>query len=478
MDVQRDNTQGGGTNDRDIYPGSAFTPDSRSLITSFKGKIWRVAVPSGEVTPIPFTADVDQQMGPLAKFAYPINDSVLTVTQIRGARPSPNGQRLAFTALDVLYVGDLTAARGGVGAQKIAIGNPRRLTPGGMVEHSPIWSPDGRYVAYVTWTDTAGGNIYRVAADGTGRPERLTRATAYYDKIAYTRDGSRIMAVRGSRQQRMRNFEDFGSLGGGAELEYVTIPAVGGEATRVTWIGAGASQEGRNVPHIGPDSSRMYVWAGTEGLVSMRFDGTDRKVVVRVTGPPPPAQPLPPGATPQPPPPPDEVLLSPDGRRALVHADNNVYLINVPPVAGQAAAVSVTAGSVVPTTRLTKVGGDFIGWQNDSRAAFYSIGRSFFSYNLVLGDSLVRDSLSRAENTPAAAPGAAPAAANDSAKKPSMVYEAQRYDVEIKAPKDKPRGTMVFRGARIITMKGDEVIPNGDILVPTIESSASARAAR
>ena len=68
MDVQRDNTQGGGVNDRDIYPGSAFTPDSKSLITSFNGKIWRVAVPSGEVTAIPFTADVDQQMGPLAKF--------------------------------------------------------------------------------------------------------------------------------------------------------------------------------------------------------------------------------------------------------------------------------------------------------------------------------------------------------------------------------------------------------------------------
>ena len=119
MDVQRDNTQGGGINDRDIYPGSAFTPDSRSLITSFNGKIWRVDVPSGEVTAIPFTAEVDQQMGPLAKFDYPINDSMLTVAQIRGARPSPDGQRLAFTALDVLYVGELTPARGGVGAQKI-----------------------------------------------------------------------------------------------------------------------------------------------------------------------------------------------------------------------------------------------------------------------------------------------------------------------------------------------------------------------
>jgi Tol biopolymer transport system component len=479
MDVQRDNTQGGGVNDRDIYPGSAFTPDSKALITSFHGKIWRVAVPSGEVTAIPFTADVDQQMGPLAKFDYPINDSTLTVAQIRGARPSPDGRHLAFIALDALYVGDLTPARGGVGAQKMTIGNPRRLTPGGMVEHSPIWSPDGRYIAYVTWTDTAGGNINRVRSDGSGQPERLTRAAAYYDKIAYTRDGSRIMAVRGSRQQRMRNFEDFGGLGGGAELEYVTIPAAGGDVTRVTWIGAGASQEGRNVPHIGPDSARLYVWAGNEGLVSMRFDGTDRKVVVRVTAPPPPAVPLPPGVTPPPPPAPEEVLLSPDGRRALVEAGNNVYLIAVPPVIGQAPAVSVTASSVVPTARLTKVGGDFIGWTSDSRTAFYSIGKSFFSYDLTLGDSLVRDSVARAEATAAAgggpgagagaagatpAPGAAPSA-DTTAKKPTIVYEAQRYDVAITARKDKPRGTVALRGARIITMKGDQVIQSGDIVI-------------
>ncbi|HUQ83118.1 MAG TPA: hypothetical protein VM076_18345, partial [Gemmatimonadaceae bacterium] len=480
MDVQRDNTQGGGVNDRDIYPASAFTPDSKALITSFHGKIWRVAVPSGEVTPIPFTAEVDQQMGPLAKFDYPINDSILTVAQIRGARPSPDGRRLAFIALDALYVGDLTPARGGVGAQRMTIGNPRRLTQGGAVEHAPIWSPDGRYIAYVTWSDTLGGSISRVRADGSGQPERLTRAVAYYDKIAYTRDGSRIMAVRGSRQQRTRNFEDFGGLGNGAELEYVTIPAGGGDATRVTWIGAGASQEGRNVPHIGPDSTRMYVWAGSEGLVSMRMDGTDRKVVVRVAAPPPPAVPLPPGATPPPPQAPDEVLLSPDGRRALVEAGNNVYLIAVPPVVGQAPAVSVTANSAVPTARLTKVGGDFIGWTNDSRTAFYSIGKSFFSYDLALGDSLVRDSVARAEATAAAgggpppgagaggstpAPGTPGAASADTAKKSTVVYDAQRYDIAITARKDKPRGTIALRGARLVTMKGDQIIQNGDIVI-------------
>jgi Tol biopolymer transport system component len=475
MDVQRDNSQGGGVNDRDLYPGSAFTPDSKALITSWNGKIWRVSVPDGAVTPVPFTAQVEQQMGALAKFEYPINDSTLIVTQIRGARPSPDGRRIAFTALDRLYVGELgpAPAAGDTATQQVR--NARRLTTANVVEHAPVWSPDGQYVAYVTWSDTIGGDVYRVRADGSAPPERLTRATAYYDKIAYTKDGSRLMAMRGSRLSRLRQFEDFGNIAN-AELEYVWLPAAGGEATSIAWTGSGRSQQGRNVPHVGPDSSRLYVWAGNEGLVSMRFDGTDRKVVVRVAGPPPPAQPLPPGATPPPPPAPDEVLLSPDGTHALVTANNNVFMITVPPVVGQAPAVGVS-GAGVPTARLTRIGGDFIGWSNDGQTAFYSIGKSWFRYDVRTAEAAIRDSVLRADSIAAAgggagaggagagAAGAAAGAQRDTTRRPSMAYEARRYDVAITATKDKPRGTVLLRGARIVTMKGDQVIDKGDVLV-------------
>jgi Tol biopolymer transport system component len=487
MDVQRDNHQGGGINDRDVYPGSAWTPDSKALITSFNGKIHRIDVPSGQRTLIPFTAEIDQQLAPLAKFDYPINDSVLTVTQIRGARPSPDGRRLTFTALDALWIADLTPGRGGPGsapAQRATIRNARRLTTSNVVEHAPVWSPDGRFVAYVTWSDSAGGDIFRVRSDGSGQPERLTRASAFYDKLAYSRDGSRLIAVRGSKMHRMRMLEDFGSHGAAAELEYVWLPSQGGDVQRITWIGGSATQQGRNVPHFGPDSTRVYVWAGSEGLVSMRYDGTDRRVVVRVTGPPPPPPPVPP-PTPQPPPPPDEVVLSPDGTRALVRAERNVYLITVPPVGGQAPTVSVSAASAVPTARVTRVGGDFVGWQYDGRTAYYSIGRSFFTYDLAMADSLVRDSVDRAP--PSAAPATPPAPRPDSIRPDSTrpappavdpnaprpdttrrstpAYEAQRYDVEIRVPKDKPRGSVVLRGARIVTMKGSEVISSGDIVI-------------
>jgi len=472
MDVQRDASQGGGVSDRDVYPGSAFTPDSRALITSWNGRIWRVEVPSGTVTPIPFQATVDQTMGTLAKFEYPVNDSTLVVTQIRGAKPSPDGRRLAFTALDRLYVGELGTAPAAGDTARVEVRDARRLTTGRLVEHAPVWSPDGQYVAYVTWSDTAGGGIWRVRSDGSAAPERLTSDASYYDKIAYTRDGSRIMAVRGSRYSRMRQFEDFGSITNG-ELEYVWIPAAGGDATSIAWTGSGQSEQGRNQPHVGPDSSRLYVWADREGLVSMRLDGSDRKVVVRVAGPPPPSQPLPPGATPPTPPAPDEVLLSPDGSHALVLANNNVYLITVPPVVGQAPAVGVS-GAGVPTTRLTRIGGDFIGWSTDGSTAFYSIGRSWFRYDVAAGQAAIRDSISRADSVANAPPASgagggagagAAAASRDSTRKPTMAYEARRYDVTITAAKDKPRGNVLLRGARIITMNGDQVIERGDVLV-------------
>ena len=467
MDVQRDDSEGGGARDRDLYPGSAFTPDSRALITSHGGRIWRVAIPTGEATEIPLTARVEQQLGPLSKFDYPVNDSVLTVSQIRGARPSPDGTRLVFAALDRLWIANLAAGRGGpAGSDSIhpTVRDARRLTSAGNVEHAPIWSPDGRYIAWVTWSDSTGGDIFRIRTDGRGQPERLTPTSAFFDKIAYTRDGTRIMAVRGSKMHRMRTLEDFGAHSAAAELEYVWLPAAGGEPTRIAWAGRGATEEGRNAPHIGPDPDRVYVWADNDGLLSMRFDGTDPNTIVKVTAP----SPGGPGGASAP----DEVVLSPDGTRALVRADRNVYMITVPPVGGEAPSVSIAASSSVPTWRLTRVGGDFIGWRNDGSVAYYSIGRSYFQYDLALADSLRADSVERARADTARTGAPADSAATPATPttpagraRSRTAYEPHRVDIEITLPKDKPRGTLLLQNARLITMRGDEVIERGDILV-------------
>jgi Tol biopolymer transport system component len=496
MDVQRDESQGGGARDRDVYPGSAFTADSSALITSFGGKIWRVEVPSGDVTPIPFTAHVEQEIGALSKFEYPIDDDALTVSQIRGARLSPDGARIVFSALDRLWIADLAPAAApvvepvvtdaGAATASSVISNATRLTASTDVEHAPVWSPDGEFIAYVTWNDTDGGDIYRVLADGSGTPERLTSTSAFFDKIVYSPDGERIVGVRGSRMHRMRTLEDFGGHATTAELEYVWLPASGGEPTRITWVGSGATQQGRNAPHFGPEADRIYIWTGPDGLVSMRYDGTDVRTVVKVTAP---------SGNRFGPARPDEVVISPAGDRALVRVNRNVFIITVPPVGGAAPTISVGSGSAVPTRRLTKVGGDFVGWNIDGTVAFYSIGRSFFRYDLGAADT-VAAAIEAAEDAEAAAEShdadavataddgtepadddaagasddgdedAAAAGDEDEEEEPKIPpYEADRVDVEIVVAKDKPTGTVALRGARLITMRGDEVIDNGDVVI-------------
>jgi Tol biopolymer transport system component len=466
-DVQRDDQESRYT--RDNMPGSSFTPDGAALITSWDGKIKRVEIATGAVSEIPFTADVEQQLGPLVHFDYELNDSMLTVRQIRNARPSPDGKRLAFAALDRLWIMNLPD------------GTPRRLTNVEVGEHSPVWSPDGRYVAYVTWTEE-GGDIYRVRTDarGTARPERLTSERAFYDRINYTPTGSRIVAARGPKQPRIEEESMYG-------MELVWIPAGGGAVTAIAPLTA------NGWPHFTQDTSRIFITDGRRGLVSMRFDGTDVRQVIRVTG-----FTQPGGGPNARPEPADQILIAPRGDRAIALVGDNVYLVTVPMVGGEGLQVSVQrpANAPVPARRVTTVGGDFPGWHPDGNKFHYSLGHSYFTYDIALSDSLVRDSTQRADSlrragrpqrgaagdsaarTDTAQAGAEPGravalAAGDSAtvarrdtgKKATPAYEPARVDVLITVPRDKPRGTVALRGARIITMKGDEVIENGEILI-------------
>lgn len=479
MDVQPDDQESSAS--RDQYPGSAWTPDSKALVTSYGGKIWRLEVPSGRATEIAFAAEVEQQLGPLVKFDYPIDDSVLTVAQIRGAVPSPDGKQLVFTALDRLWIADLPAGRGGAPApagaesQRATIRSARRLTTAHYGEHDPVWSPDGRWVAYATWSDSSGGDIYKIRVDGMpgSVPQRLTTTTAFYDKINWTPDGSRIVGVKGSKISRINLLEDFGNLGQDAELEIVWIPAAdgGGPTQRIAFMSGASGQQGRNVPHFGPDSARLYVYDRDEGLLSMRWDGTDRKALLKVTGTP--AGAPGPGA-PSSAPAADEIRLSPDGTRAIALVQHNIYMVAVPLAGGQTPTISVSGPtSLVPRSRLSRVGGDFIGWQRDGKTAFWSIGASFFHHDLGVADSLARDSVALAEARANASP---PDSSAVSPQPPStplgtgsarnrFAYEPSRVDIVITAVKDRPRGTIVLRGARLVTMKGNEVIEHGDIVV-------------
>ena len=428
---------------RDLMPGMSFTPDSRALITSYGGKFWRVAIPSGESTPIPFTAEVDQMIAASTQFSYALDDSVLTVRQIRVPRLSPDGKRVAFVALDRVWVADLPSTR--ASGQTAQATNIRRVTRFDLSEYGPAWSPDGQWLSFVTWDDSTGGDIYRVRVAGSGAaaatPQRISPDKAYYEKLTYTPDGSKLLFARISRADRFETDElGFGGPAG-TDADLMWMPAAGGAAkfiTRLEYLDR-LNPPTYGVPHFGRDSSRVLIYeAADNGLYSMRLDGTDRRFVFRATEVPWNSQ----GEDAA-----DDIVLSPTDDRVALLGMQNIYLARTNP-SGTAPTVSLANGggtASVPMRRITRIGGNFVSWNADGKTLLYSLGPSLFLYDVEAADSAF-------------------AAAPDTARARFM-YQPARVDITIRVPKDRPSGTVVLRGARVITMKGDEVLENADIVV-------------
>ena len=287
---------------------------SRSL-AAYGGKIHRLDVGTGEDRVIPFSARVSQPVGSRLNFPIRVDDGPVRARLIQAPAPSPDGKHLAFSALTQLYVMDLPD------------GKPRAISAQGSLEFHPSWSPDGKWLAYVSWAPE-GGHIWKRAGDGSGQPTRLTRAPAFYRDPVWSPDGKRIVALRAPRRERIESPSDFGPTAG---LDLVWVPAEGGEATLIS------PARGASRPHFAGEPDRIYVTT-PQGLVSMRFDGTDRRTHLQVTGKT--------AYSPGEPDPAEEILLRPDGRWALALVTNQLYLLALPRFGGEAPKVSVHEPSV------------------------------------------------------------------------------------------------------------------------------------
>ena len=442
--IQRDDQES--RPNRDLLPTYAFTPDSKSIVIAHHGHFWRADVATGKETIIPFTADVDQMIAGPMHFEYAYNDSTMTVRQIRDIAPSPDGKRLAFVALDRLWIMDLPS------------GTPHRLTPSEHTgEFQPTWSPDGQYIAYVTWNDIDGGTVSRVRADGSGRPERLSRTPAYYELPAYSLDGRRIVVGRGPRNMRKDLREDERPPAPAVGVELVWLPSAGGAETLVSPI----SNFGR--PHFATSDTAHIYFSEGNSLVSMRWDGTDQKTILRTGGGGGRGGRGGGGA----------MTISPDGSKVLLQLSgqtgSKVYVIEEVPETGSAPTIDATSPgqSEVPVRRVSNIGGEFATWGADSRTIRYALGHSLFTYDLDAAQAAVRDSIARAEARADTAGGGGGLSRGGRGGAPARpIYEAARHDVVITVPKDRPHGTVVLRGARILTMKSpNDVIAKGDIVV-------------
>ena len=117
----------------------------------------------------------------------------------------------------------------------------------------------------------------------------------------------------------------------------------------------------------------------------MRFDGTDRRTHLAVTGKN--------AYSPDRPETADDILVRPDGRWALARVTDQLYLIALPRFGGETPKVSVHEATV-PLKKLTDIGADYAGWADGGKTITWAVGSSFFRLPF---DSVVFDPLKTEE---------------------------------------------------------------------------------
>jgi Tol biopolymer transport system component len=230
-----------------VLPAMSFTPDSKELVASYGGKIWRIPVAGGKAIEVPFEVKTEIVLGPKLDFKYPISDDKdMIVTQIRDGKVSPDGKQLAFTALNRLYVVDLPN------------GTPKRISTNNFTEAMPAWSTDGSQLAWVTWEENAGGSLYKINFKAKGaKPVKLASSSAVYADPAWSYKNNRIAFMQGPAQF----YKDADG------------PTAFRSRENIAWISADGGPvqiidkaKGRGVPHFTKTDDRIFLYHGQKGL--------------------------------------------------------------------------------------------------------------------------------------------------------------------------------------------------------------------
>ena len=398
------------------YPTMAWTPDGASIVYWSQGHIWRVDITSGETRQIPFSVNDTRTAYPAVEVAVDVAPDTLTTTMPRFATQSPDGQSVVFESMGRLYL-----QREG--------SETKRLTRdrSAAIEFSPAFSPDGKEVYYLTWSDDNLGSVRKVSARG-GRSKGVYATPGHYVDLSVSSDGETLL---------------FAKLSGSS----LTNPHWGKKPGIYTFtLGAEdahfVSKRGRS-PHFGPDN-RIYatervssaVGRGSDDasseLISMNHDGEDVRAHAN--------SPL---AT--------VIRISPTGGHVAYREAGRLYVAALP-MTGRSIDLSAipnnaSGPAAYATERVSAPGGEFINWSVDGEALTWSIGPQFFRYDL---DGSVGTGANQAK---------------------------QIANLSIAVDSDRPRGIVALTNARIITMNTHrDVIDNGVVVIEDNRIAALGRA--
>jgi imidazolonepropionase-like amidohydrolase len=381
----------------------SWTPDDSAIVFWAGGKIKRIDLNTKNVSEIPFHVKATRKIQTALRFPNRVAPDKFDVKMLRWVQVSPSGNQVLYQALGYLYIRDLPN------------GSSRRLTSQtDHFEFYPSYSRDGNSIVYTTWDDHEVGSIRIVSSNG-GESRVISEHPGHYLEPVFSPDGNTIVYRAGSggsvtNPKWARN-----------EGIY-SIPVSGGKTSLITKKGT--------APQFGSANHRVYLFRTEEAkpseqpkriLVSIELDGSDERIHVRSES-----------AL--------EFRLSPDEKWLAFLEYFHAYIT---PFTRTGNTIELGPNSKsIPIAKVTRDAGEYLHFSGDSKKLHWALGPELYTREL-------KDAFSFLEGAPEKLP------------EPSE----KGVQIGFQQTSDTPSGKIALVGARVITMRGDEVIENGTVLI-------------
>ncbi len=410
-----------------VYPAMDFTPDGRHIVVSAQGRLWKVNANTGAKATIPFTVAVEQTVQEALSFKPNVTSDTFNLNILRWIHESPRDQSIVFAALGRIYQADSDGT------------NPKVLLKNdddSVFEYAPRLSADGKRLAYVTWSDTDKGHVWTANANGGGQ-RQITTVAGQYANPNWSADAKHLVYLKGSGATLRGN-----DLAEELWHEIYVVQADGKNRRYVASVGMRGSQARMPNPVFGPDGLRIYFMengeSNTVNFVSVNLDGVDKKTHAALKyG--------------------EEFALSPNGKWIAYKHLHDAYVAPMPLAGTNKLELGDSDGAVV-VKALTKDVADWIAWADDETLT-WAQGNSFYRQTL---EKILAEPEEDEDEGDDDADGKGSEDDEDEAPDPNA---PESVDVLVEVNRQRPTGTLVIDGARLITMNGDEVIENGVVVV-------------
>ncbi len=291
-------------------------------------------------------------------------------------------------------------------------GNPRRLTSGTDLEFEPNFSPDGKTIVYVTWNDEKKGAIKSIGIRG-GTSKTLSSEKGIYRQPSYSSDGTKVVYYKEGGN---------GAMGFGYTVKpgIYWINAAGGTSNFVTNDG--------QFPSFNLAGDRIFYQKGgflfgslDKSYKSVNLKGEDEKTHFHSKYA-------------------NQFALSPDNRWLAFGELYNVYVM---PFTAHGQVFEVSASQkALPMAKVSDDAGINLQWSSDGMQLQWTLGNTHSTVDL-------KNAFTFLEGSP------------DSIGDIPKTINAINLELDT----DRPKGTVAFTNAKIITMNGDEIIEGGTVLV-------------